>query len=364
MSTSESLDDTIGYDIDEETYLSMSFDLMMLTPFTLTKLSIKPIEHQIHQFISKQDDLIHYPEKVYFLLTGYHLIDKFITDDNQTNDHQLLPNKLLSSLSLTRIKTYSPLQTIDDHSSSIAALRFCFNPLEKQLYLISCGNDKSIMFQTLSSEPCQFTRTSYAVEKQTFHDLNIDNTNSSINIISQDRMIRTYSIKRLRQFIGSLNEDGQLLKIDTDRNDLNTSECVGYIYGNGEVVADLKFTSDNQHLIKVSGDGCIFVWRLNNLVRNNPCRRSVQQNNAHSLVAVKNGLETIFDNDESLPTWARNKLSNLTNTSNPSQIRMTTVTTSIEQTTTTQRSRAVWGPAIDTSFAVMSDLESNSVSLT
>ncbi|CAF1033811.1 unnamed protein product [Brachionus calyciflorus] len=83
MSTSESLDDTIGYDFDEETYLSMSFDLMMLTPFTLTKLSIKPIEHQIHQFISQQDDLIHYPEKVYFLLTRYHLIDKFITDDSQ-----------------------------------------------------------------------------------------------------------------------------------------------------------------------------------------------------------------------------------------------------------------------------------------
>ncbi|RNA06004.1 hypothetical protein BpHYR1_053723, partial [Brachionus plicatilis] len=70
-------DDTIGYDIDEETYLSMSFDLMMLTPFTLTKISIKPIEHQIHQFISQQDDLIHYPEKVFYLLTRYHLIDKF-----------------------------------------------------------------------------------------------------------------------------------------------------------------------------------------------------------------------------------------------------------------------------------------------
>ncbi|CAF0759917.1 unnamed protein product [Brachionus calyciflorus] len=282
---------------------------------------------------------------------------------------------------------YSPLQTIDDHSSSIAALRFCFNPLEKQLYLISCGNDKSIMFRTLSSEPCQFTRTSYAVEKQTFHDLNIDNTNSSINTISQDRMIRTYSIKdgkRLRQFRGSLNEDGHLLKMDTDRNgnllaasctdkcvyiwDLNTSECVGYIYGHAEVVADLKFTSDNQHLITVSGDGCIFVWRLNNLVNNNPCRRSVQQNYSHSQVAVKNGLETIFDNDECLPTWARNKLGNLTNTSNPSQVSMTTVTTSIEQTTTTttatRRSRAVWGPSIDTSFAVMSESELNSVSLT
>ncbi|CAF0898691.1 unnamed protein product [Brachionus calyciflorus] len=48
-----------------------------------------------------------------------------------------------------------------------------------------------------------------------------------------------------------------------------------------------------------------------------------------------------IDNDESLPTWARNKLSNLTKTSNPSQIRMKTVTTSIEQTSISNR-RMSW----------------------
>ena len=130
----------------------------------------------------------------------------------------------------------------------------------------------------------QFVRTSYVAEKQTFYDLNLDSAKNCINTISQDRMIRTYAIKdgkKLRQFRGSLNEDGYLLKMDTDRSgnllatsctdkcvylwDLNTAECVAYMYGHSEVVTDLKFTSDNQHLITVSSDGCIFVWNLSNL---------------------------------------------------------------------------------------------------
>jgi WD40 repeat protein len=194
--------------------------------------------------------------------------------------------------------TYDLLQTLDDHSAAITAVRFCFNQQEKQLYVISCGADKSIMFRTATqssessspsfnagnSQQLQFVRTSYVAEKQTFYDLNLDTSRNCINTISQDRMIRTYSIKdgkKVRQFKGSLNEDGYLLKMDTDRSgsllatsctdkcvyvwDLNSSECVAYLYGHSEVVTDLKFTSDNQHLITVSGDGCIFVWKLNNL---------------------------------------------------------------------------------------------------
>ena len=47
--------------------------------------------------------------------------------------------------------------------------------------------------------------------------------------------------------------------------DLATCECLAYMYGHSEVVTDLKFTSDGQRLITVGADGCMFVWRLNNL---------------------------------------------------------------------------------------------------
>lgn len=122
--------------------------------------------------------------------------------------------------------------------------------------MISCGADKSIMIRTAesTSQQQEFVRQSYVAEKQTFHDLSIDAPKNVITTISQDRMIRQYSIrdgKRLRQFKGSLSEDGYLLKMDMDRNgnllatsctdkcvyvyDLNTTECVAYIYGHSEV---------------------------------------------------------------------------------------------------------------------------------
>jgi len=154
----------------------------------------------------------------------------------------------------------------------------------------SSSSSSSPNFSANNTGQLQFVRTSYVAEKQTFYDLNIDSSKNHIHTISQDRMIRTYAIKdgkKLRQIRGSLNEDGYLTKMDTDRNgnllatsctdkcvyiwDLNSGECVAYFYGHSEVVQDLRFTSDNKHLITVSGDGCIFVWNLSNLpVINNP----------------------------------------------------------------------------------------------
>ncbi len=178
--------------------------------------------------------------------------------------------------------TYDLLQIIADHSAAITAIRFCFNQLENQLHIISCGADKSLMIRStslenappplptatataagtssshspnhLASEFTSFVRTSFVAEKQTFYDLNIDPSRNYVNTISQDRMIREYSIKdgkKVRQFRGSLNEDGYLLKMDIDRHgqlmatacsdkivyiwDLKTTECLAYFYGHSEV---------------------------------------------------------------------------------------------------------------------------------
>ena len=367
--------------------------------------------------------------------------------------------------------TYDLLQTLDDHSAAITAVRFCFNQIEKQLYVISCGADKSIMFRTANdcynstnnngnispspnpsqSNQIQFTRSSYVAEKQSFYDLNLDSTRTNINTISQDRMIRTYSIKdgkKLRQFRGSLNEDGYLLKMDTDRNgtllatsctdkcvyvwDLNTCECVAYLYGHSEVVTDLKFTSDNQHLITVSGDGCIFVWKLNNVLpNNNTTQNSILSPNNCSNNTVSwstrksslnmmtnntnnsqlnshcnkinqeynNILDDLFDSDtESLPAWARNKLNsnhqttrklptstsfpldlsksifgansnNNTNKTNEINIESTIISQASsvininndDEEQPVRKSRAMWGPVSETSFAIMVESDTNSL---
>ena len=88
----------------------------------------------------------------------------------------------------------------------------------------------------------------------------------------------------MRQFRGSLNEDGALIKMDMNKQasllalsctdkcvyvyELGTYECVGYFCGHSEVITDVKFTADGRHLVTVSVDGCIFIWRLSNLILN------------------------------------------------------------------------------------------------
>jgi len=338
--------------------------------------------------------------------------------------------------------TYDLLQTLDDHSAAITAVRFCFNQYEKQLYIISCGADKSIMFRTLieqqqqqqsslsslssitssgigggcsstssssssspnfnnttnsnnnsSSSSFQFVRTSYVAEKQTFYDLNSDPSRNFIYTISQDRIIRTYSIKdgkKLRQFRGSLNEDGYLIKMDIDKTgqllatsctdkcvyiwDINTTECIAYLCGHSEVVYDLKFTHDNKHLITVSADGCIFMWRLNNLLNNNnnnelalttrKLSSSSSCSNTNTITSTSTtliqnqlSLDDIFsDSDnEQLPAWARNKLSTIsTSTSVDNEQQQ-------QQQQQPKRVRAVWGPVSDTSFSFMVDTENQSI---
>lgn len=42
-------------------------------------------------------------------------------------------------------QNYKLLQTLDDHSSSITAVRF--TQTEKQLKMLSCGADKSLLFR-------------------------------------------------------------------------------------------------------------------------------------------------------------------------------------------------------------------------
>ena len=44
--------------------------------------------------------------------------------------------------------------------------------------------------------------------------------------------------------------------------DYYSGDCMATMYGHSELVTGLRFTNDGRHLISVSGDGCVFVWKL------------------------------------------------------------------------------------------------------
>ncbi|XP_044127189.1 LOW QUALITY PROTEIN: mitogen-activated protein kinase-binding protein 1 [Bufo gargarizans] len=196
---------------------------------------------------------------------------------------------LLASASRDRLihvldasKDYSLQQTLDDHSSSITAVKFAAN--DGKMRMISCGADKSIYFRTAEQTAegsVHFTRTHHIVRKTTLYDMDVDPSLKYAAIGCQDRNIRIFNIssgKQKKLYKGSQSEDGTLIKVQTDPSglyiatscsdknlsifDFYTGECVATMFGHSEIVTGMKFTNDCKHLISMSGDSCIFIWRL------------------------------------------------------------------------------------------------------
>ncbi|CAL1528416.1 unnamed protein product [Lymnaea stagnalis] len=202
----------------------------------------------------------------------------------------LLPGKFLATSSRDRLihvfdvdQNYGLVQTLGDHSSSITAVRFTDN--ENKLRMISCGADKSILLRnavTVRTSPdFQFQLEHNIATKITLYDMVIDPTQKCLATACQDRNVRLYNIQTTKEkkcYRGSAGDEGILLRIHldpsgsyaatscTDKNvcilDFNTGELMATMAGHSDVITGVKFANDLKHVITVSADGCIFVWRL------------------------------------------------------------------------------------------------------
>ncbi|KAJ8956105.1 hypothetical protein NQ318_016559 [Aromia moschata] len=196
---------------------------------------------------------------------------------------------------------YDFVQTLDDHSSSITAVRFLNHGGNTQM--VSCGADKSLIFRSLgelNGKP-QFIRAHNATGKTTLYDMEVDTGQKHVLTACQDRNVRIYSVnnaKHTKSFKGSTGDDGTLIKVlqsnpkrswlclllvtqlqvvldrsgiylatsCTDKSlsvyDYYSGECMATMCGHSELATGLRFTNDCRRLISASGDGCIFVWRV------------------------------------------------------------------------------------------------------
>uniref|UniRef100_S4R6Y0 Mitogen-activated protein kinase binding protein 1 n=1 Tax=Petromyzon marinus TaxID=7757 RepID=S4R6Y0_PETMA len=196
--------------------------------------------------------------------------------------------KLLASASRDRLihvldveDNYDLTQTLDDHSSSITAVKFIGGA--EQLNMVSCGADKSIYFRTAMKSPdgLRFSRVHHVVAKATLYDMDVDATGKYAVVGCQDRNVRIFDVssgKQKKCYKGSQGKDGSLIKLQmdpsgmyvatscSDKNltlfDFYTGECVASAFGHSEIVTGMKFSHDCKHLISVSGDSCMFLWRL------------------------------------------------------------------------------------------------------
>ncbi|KAL2095980.1 hypothetical protein ACEWY4_008128 [Coilia grayii] len=219
-------------------------------------------------------------------------IAKIVAHDSEVLCLEFSPNetglRLLASASRDRLihifnvaNSYSLEQTVYDHSAAITAIKFSGE--SSDVNMVSCGADKSIYFRTAeqTAEGLSFSRSHYVAEKTTLYDMDLDETRTQAAIACQDRNVRVYNIKSgkmMRCFKGSISEEGTLLKVQmdpsgiylatscSDKNisifDYASGECVASLFGHSEIVTSMRFSQDCRHLITVSGDSCVFVWRL------------------------------------------------------------------------------------------------------
>ncbi|XP_030236848.1 WD repeat-containing protein 62 isoform X3 [Gadus morhua] len=201
--------------------------------------------------------------------------------------------KLLASASRDRLihifnleNNFSLQQSLYDHSGSITAIKFT-GPTScapsAAVSLVSCGADKSIYFRRAqqTAEGVVFSRSHHVVEKTTLYDMDLDPSRRHAAVACQDRNIRVYEVetgKLQRCLKGFSSDDGAVLKVQVDPSgcylatsgsdrsisilDYETGETVVTLFGHSEIVTSMKFTLDCRYLVTVSGDSCVFLWRL------------------------------------------------------------------------------------------------------
>ena len=276
-----------------------------------------------------------------------------------SNEHTFGGKSLLSSASRDRLihifdvrQQYSFVQTMDDHSSSITAVKFVGNKSIKSLQMISCGADKSLIFRKgveTNGQSFNFVREHHVVGKTTLYDMQVDVDENHVLTACQDRMIRVYDVltgKNTSNFKGSQGDDGTLIKIALDPSgtfiatsctdkslyiyDYQSGECLAATSGHSELVTGLKFSENGKNLISVSGDGCIFIWKLPNEMVNAiasklglpsvplmespkieiPTKPLVQnnENNDENSMNSNNSSALYRFNLKSLPLWAKKQM--------------------------------------------------------
>ncbi|KER22673.1 hypothetical protein T265_09296 [Opisthorchis viverrini] len=193
---------------------------------------------------------------------------------------------------------YSLVQTVADHSAAIFAARIIETEDDGEIRLISCGMDKSLLIRVLEPDEAGLT-AHFALEHHlvgrcsqldaaftpTVTTYTSDNKPGKrkryLAVACQDRRLRIYNIatgRQIRCYRGSFNEDGCLVRcaidptgsvVATSGSDkqlnlfyLLSGESIAPLFGHSELALGLRFLPDLRHLVTVSADSCVFIWRL------------------------------------------------------------------------------------------------------
>ena len=170
---------------------------------------------------------------------------------------------------------YTPIDTLDHHSSSVTTARFTSDGKR----LISCGGDKTIVFHAVNGPSISKLKT-VQTPMGTINGLSVEVSNKFAVTSGQDKRIHIWNVsdgKLMRAYksLGQMNSE--LYKNDLDPSgsfivtcsfdkqitlvDFFSGEVLCQLGAHSELVTGLKFSPDGSSLVSVGGDGLVMVWK-------------------------------------------------------------------------------------------------------
>ncbi|KAI9282726.1 WD40-repeat-containing domain protein [Sporodiniella umbellata] len=200
------------------------------------------------------------------------------------------------------------VQSLDDHSSSITAVKFSNNATQ----LISSGADKGIIFRHRqhpitpfhSPNPRPFTTYHNHSGRGTVFDMALDVEGRYIASVTGERKLYVFSVESGKPFrvckpetpeeVGKEQSGGSLINIDLDPFsgtfavtsgsdkcirlfDLTNSTCIEKAAAYAESITSVRFvcTSDRDvRVISTCSDGTVFVWKVDPDIIAKMCARA------------------------------------------------------------------------------------------
>lgn len=207
------------------------------------------------------------------------------------------------------------VQSLDDHSSSITAVKFS----EDSNRLISCGADKGIIFRNRTNPVTPFHDASprpYSTYhnysgRSTVFDMALDVNGRYVATVTGERKLYVLSVESGKPFrickpetsdeIGKASENsgGSLINIDLDPFsgtyavtsgsdrcvrlfDLTNSTCIEKVCAHSELITAVKFIrtnteEDGLRVVSTCSDGTIFVWKVSQEIIAKMCARASER---------------------------------------------------------------------------------------
>ncbi|KAI8642645.1 hypothetical protein BD408DRAFT_416281 [Parasitella parasitica] len=207
------------------------------------------------------------------------------------------------------------VQSLDDHSSSITAVKFS----EDSNRLISCGADKGIIFRHRThpvtpfhdAVPRPYSSYHNYSGRSTVFDMALDLNDRYIATVTGERKLYVLSVESGKPFrickpetsdeTGKVSENsgGSLINIDLDPFsgtyavtsgsdrcirlfDLTSSSCIEKVSAHSEMITAVKFIrtnteEDGLRVVSTCSDGTVFVWKVSQEIIAKMCARATER---------------------------------------------------------------------------------------